>query len=341
MKIRNEFVKIQNGNKKYEFKNLILNEYLKIFAGFQLSTTNIENVKFDKNIRFCLLKFDTPLENIDVDMKLHNQDFDICLKGETKKIQTGSKNQITMQYDYNDEFIYDFRKSTGIDVKISDYYGRKITAIGFNRWWTNDSNVDESRKWLVCSVLDTSNYNIYLQENQDFVITRKDIITSDAMFYTSNKDKVPYPVHLAPIGVPQIIVQPEIDDIKYYNNAYGILYSIGLSSYPDYIDKEYIIGEDLEAILNENEITITGLENYLSTDSPLFSSKDIYASDDLYPVKTDYKYIIFKYKVWQNVHSKINNEIVTTYTDTGYYYYQSIPINKYGKTNLKIKYERG
>lgn len=32
MKIRNEFVKIKNGNKNYELRNMILNNYLEQFA---------------------------------------------------------------------------------------------------------------------------------------------------------------------------------------------------------------------------------------------------------------------------------------------------------------------
>ena len=48
------------------------------------------------------------------------------------------------------------------------------------------------------AVLDVSNYNIYLQENQELSVTRKDIITTDALFYSNDKTKIPGPVHLAP-----------------------------------------------------------------------------------------------------------------------------------------------
>lgn len=203
-----------------------------------------------------------------------------------------------------------------------------------------------SYKTPVCAILDTSNYNMYLQQNQDFSITRRDIITTDALFYSSNKNKIPGPVHLAPYGVPQIIYQPNIYREtgvwqSFNDRGYGILYSIGLSSYPDYIDKEFIIGEDIQVENNGIELNINGLENYLTKDSPLFCSKNIYASTNLYPVKTNYKYVIFKYKVYQEVHSGTYDDVISTSTDTGYYYYQAIPISKFGKSNLKIKYERG
>ena len=102
-----------------------------------------------------------------------------------------------------------------------------------------------------------------------------------------------------------------------------------------------MIGQDIQVEQNGTELNINGLENYLSTDSPLFPSNDIYPSSDLYPIESNYKYIIFKYKVWQMVHSGTYEETVSTPTDTGYYYYQAIPIDKFGKSNLKIKYERG
>lgn len=346
MKIKNELVSIKIGDKQYDFNNLILDEYLNRFVKAQVDKDKLNSVSYDKRLDYCLLKFDTPFENLKEDTNLNNQDFDICFVGGSIIYnQTINENKITIGYTYDTSFnVWDYNKSTANDNYISNYYGKKVTAIGFNSYWVNDSNF--LWKVPVCTVLDTSNYNIYLQENQELSITRKDIITTEALFYSNDKNKVPGPVHLVPYGVPQIIYQPNIyensNSWKQFNDpGYGILYSIGLSSYIDYIDKEFVIGQDIQVEQNGTELNINGLENYLSTDSPLFPSNDIYPSSDLYPIESNYKYIIFKYKVWQMVHSGTYEETVSTPTDTGYYYYQAIPIDKFGKSNLKIKYERG
>lgn len=347
MKIKNELVTIKVGEKQYDFNNLILDEYLKRFAKAQLSKDDIYKAGYDKRLRYCLIKFDIPFENITPSTELHNQDFDICVVYGANIKQIINSEQISIQYKYgtDENFnIWDYERNTATDNYISNYYGRKITAVGFNSWWANDGNLQA--KHPVCAVLDTSNYNIYLQENQEFSITRKDIITTDGIFYSNDKNKVSAPAHICPNGIPQIIYQPNMYNQdhtawnSFYDNGYGVLYSVGLSSYPDYIDKEFIIGEDIEAVVNGTEIDINGLENYFN-DNSLFCSENIYASTELYPKKSNYKYVIFKYKVWQYVHSGSYQDYESTITDTGYYYYQAVPIREYGNTNLKIKYERG
>lgn len=348
MKIKNDLVRIKIGNKKYDFNNLILDTYLNKFVIAQLDEISSTSILKDRKLRYCLLKFDTSFENLQGDTDLHNQDFDICLMVECKHNQSISEKQVIVQYDYEinqDSTIWDYAKNTSNEIKINDYCGKKITAIGFNVIWANDAN--SSTKYPVCSVLDTSNYNIYLQENQDLSITRRDIITTEAIFSCGNKQKVPGPVHLAPYGVPQLINQPNIysssgTNWRSFNDpGDSILYSVGLSSSVDYIDKEFVIGEDIEIETNGNELIIKGIENYLQTGSSLFCSENIYPNSNLYPTKENYKYVIFKYKIWQTVHSGTYENVTSTYTDTGYYYYQAISIDKFGKMNLKIKYERG
>jgi len=211
------------------------------------------------------------------------------------------------------------------------FQGRKITAIGFNVWFNKKIEGNESTYLPILAVLDTSNYNIYLQKDQHLNITRRDIITTDTLFYSNDKEKVSGPLHLAPYG-------KIIENNKYMQ---GILYSVGLSSYLDYIDKEFVIGEDIQVQQKGNELNINDIENYLSLDNPLFCSDGLYCSSDLYPAKTNYKYIILKYKVWQMVRYGTSDAVGEELTDTGYYYHQAIPINKFGKNNLIIKYERG
>ena len=121
-----------------------------------------------------------------------------------------------------------------------------------------------------------------------------------------------------------------------FSRTAAILYSVGFSSYIDYTDKEFIIGKDIQAVQKNNEIKIEGLENYLSNEEPLYPSISLYPSTNLYPRKSKYKYLILKYKIWQDIWN--DNEYTTV--DTGLYYHQAVELNKHGLTNLKIKYER-
>ena len=204
MKIKNDLISIRVGKKQYDFNNLILDEYLKRFSKSQLTIE--ENKQNEKALDFCLIKFDESIGDVGNDTELHNADFDICIMSTTynadKKNQNIYKNQIITQYNYETEntlfgLVYDYNKNTSTDISIEDYYGRKISAIGFNTTFSDDTNLNIKNP--ICTVLDTSNYNIYLQENQDFAVTRKDIITTDALFYSNNTSKVSGPIHLAPI----------------------------------------------------------------------------------------------------------------------------------------------
>lgn len=348
MKIKNEMVNLKNGQKQFSFNNLILDEYLKKFVIGQLDYNKINSYNTSKELKYCLLKFDTPIKTLSNSSILYNQDFDICFVGGCIYEQNINGNQIITDYSYDTKWVvWDYKKNTASDNYISNYYGRKITAIGFNVTWMSYNEELGKYKFPVCAVLDTSNYNIYLQENQEISITRKDIITTDAIFYSNDKNKVPGPAHLIPFGIPQIINQPNLYNenktswVTFNNNCYGILHSIGISSYSDYIDKEFIIGQDIEVENNGTELNIKGIKNYLSTEHSFFCGDDIYSNTNLYPIKTNYKYIILKYKVWQMVARGNYNNYESIPTDTGYFYYQAIPTNKFGKSNLKIKYERG
>lgn len=323
MKIKNEQIMLKIGDKKYEFQNLILDEYLKRFARRQQDKDQLNLLKNKTELKCCLLKFDTPLENLSETSQLANEDFDICLDvlAFTQQI---SQRQTSITYNYDSSWVmYDYNKSGKLDIK--DYYGKQITAIGFNSTYLRNSIAEDV---YVCAVLDTSNYNIYLQKNQDLAITRKDVIETDAIFSSNNIKKVPGPVHLAPYGLP-LTEQP-----TWYNDVgYGILYSVGLSTYNDYIDKEFIVGQDVSLETVDNGVKIKGIENYLNTEKAIFCDINLYPGNNIFPMQTNYKYIILKYKVWQT--------IVADTINTGHFYYMAIPINKFGKSDLIIEYERG
>ena len=348
MKIRNDLVAIKIGDKQYDFNNLILDAYLEKFVKAQLSK-EINSVALDKDLKYCLLKFDKPFDNLQENTELHNQDFDICLVAGSKRSQTNTDNTIITQYNYETENwnVWDYDKNTAIDTYLSDYVGKKITAIGFNTYWINDKNFQV--KYPVCAVLDTSNYNIYLQENQNFTVIRKDIITTDALFYSNNVNKVPAPLHLMPINNKAVIepttLEKQEGNIFYSRTgedaSHGILYSVGLSSFIDKIDKEFIIGQDVEVVQNGTKLAINNIENLLSKYKTYLAS-NLYPNSNLYPSKAEYEYLIVKYKVWQNILSGTYDNPIYTMTDTGYYYHEAIPIaNLKGKLNLEINYERG
>lgn len=329
MRIRNDLVSIKIGKKQYDFNNLILNEYLNRFAKSQLDKNGIRKVVNNKELSYCLLKFDTPFE-LDENTELHNQDFDIAISC-TNTVQEISEQEVNVKYTYNcNEGIWDYKEHTAENIKMLDYYNRKIVAIGFNSHFQSDENT--SYKIPVCAVLDVSNYNIYLQESQDFVVTRKDIISSDAQFW-SEDSRIKGPIHLAPSTT-----RPILSEHSFPRTA-GILHSIGFSSFIDYIDKEFVIGEDIQAIQENNEIRIEGLENYLSSESALYPSISLYPSIKLYPRKNKYKYLILKYKIYEDYRENSEDDNYIT-TDTGLYYHQAIKLDKHGLTNLKIKYER-
>ena len=343
MKIKNDLISIKMGKKQYDFRNLILDEYLKIFASTQIDINENTKTSNRKDLTYLLIKFDTPLENLNESSVLVNEDFDVCASYHNTAIQEFSENSVITQYDYKINDVLEYANANYPETNnISKYYGKKVTAIGFNSFGAKSTSVSTNVK----AVLDTSNYNIYIQENQDFTVTRKDIITTDALFYSNNKRKISGTIHLAPLYneaviEPTILKNEEGATITGPDISYGVIYSIGMSSYIDRIDKELVIGKDIEIIQNGAELSIEGIENYWSKEKLLYPNSNLYPNSGLYPIKSNYKYIIFKYKVWQNILSGTYENPVYTMTDTGYFYYQVVPISKFGELNLKIKYERG
>ena len=343
MKISNKLVSIKIGNKQYDLKNLITNECLTRFARAQLVPEDYNKIINDKAMTYCLLKFDNPFQ-INENIELHNQDFNICLADSAYIEKNISENNIKIKYIYSSNFIWDYEKNT--TANISDYYGKKITAIGFNSWFSSD--VNSSIKIPVMSVVDTSNYNIYLQDKQDLKIVRQDSISTDAYFWSSNK-KIKGPIHLIPGGGDKVVIQTPFmvnsdTQLNYENfKSYAFLYSVGLSSYRNYIDKEFIIGKDIEVIQSDNKLIFDGIENAFS-DLTLLPLKNLYPASNIYPVKSNYRYVIFKYKVYQVFGNWTDSgngySMSTELEDTGYNYYQAIDINKFGLSNFKIAYER-
>ena len=333
MKIKNEKILIKCGKKRIELRNLILDAYLNQFANAQISIGNAVSTDFQKCLNYCLLKFEEPL-NFDKTSKIPNENFDVALIGDELIRQEGNEKKVIIQYDYvfnANSFFYDYKKKYGGQY-MSEYYGKKITAIGFNSWWTPTTK----EKFIpVCAIVDVSNYNLYLQEGQEFSITRKDIIATDIEFY-SPTDKIKYPVHLAPNNIENLYL-PELKAYEYWDPvAYPVLYSIGFGNDKINIMEEHIIEND-EAFLNakDNKLYVNNLKIYESI-SNIFLPQFLPFTG----ARSNYKYIILKYKIYQRLNDSSGDNTTSKNIDSGYYYQCVMPITEYGQKSVVISYER-
>ena len=312
MKIKNDFIVVKTGKKQYELRNTILNTYLKKFIKAQ--TSKYSEMATDRILSVCLLKFDTPLV-FDEESEIRNEEFDIAILQYDNLLEDLNKSKVSIQYLYklkkNDTY-YDYSESE-LQDNLEDFFGRKITAIGFNNTWSAGTSE------YVCAILDTNNYNIYLQENQDLSILRRDVIHSDGDFFS---DDFIGAIHLTPC----------------YSRAN--LHSIALSYYKDFYMNinEYEIGEG-EALrweIKDTEIIIRGLRNYLVQDSPFLCSEKILCGENRITKRANYRYVILKYEGYE-VSEEYGQDV---YTVAGTYLI-AVPVTKFGKIILKIKLERG
>jgi len=350
MKIKN-FINIKANGKSIDFHNLILDEYLKRFIRSQLNIEDSNTVKNGKKMQILYLKFDTELD-FDATSEINAfESFDaiMFLSSFTQKI---SERQIEAKYIFDAKLgLQDLASHQ--TVEMSYYNGRKITAIGFNEMPGIPKIAGP-----VCAIVDTSKYNLYMQGGQDFILTRRDVISSDVDFW-SNDSRIKGPIHLTVKGGPSLLYQDplyEYEDEEVGGHGsyvtpdptYSQLYSIGFSSYKESIAEEYILGTDITAVNNGTSISIDGLQTKMKqyTYCPLQS---IFPFSGLFPLKPSYKYVVFKYKLFQTIYTRNpdyveggdESEFIGTWTDTGAYYLQAVSLSKYGKTNLTIKYERG
>lgn len=328
MKVKNEHVKLKIGEKQYVFHNLILDAYIKKFIDFQLLNdySLLNALKYSRSLSYILLKLDTPIE-FNEKSNLQNTDFDIAILFESKKItQNFSSNRVITEYLYDsvkELNVLDY--SDYMTKKISEFDNRQITAIAFNTYWRPDTDI-----LPVCSVIDTSNYNLYLLKDQKITLNRRDIIETDGIFKSDLK-AVNFPLHLSPLGFEEKVNDLVSDN---HGKAYGMLKSIGLSSNDDLnIEKEFDI-EEIGYSIIDNTIEFNEIDNYLSIEK-LLPKNNLFPFSNLYPLESQYKYVVFKYAIVQS--DLIEN---TNYPIERGYYYIAYPVSKYGKSKVKLKYER-
>ena len=308
MKIKNEYIKIKT-NKEIVLHNYIYDNYLKIFSTTQYNENELYKNE-SKNLSNCFIKFDTELEDI---KNASITDFDISIASSQNEI-VGSKQEVNAMYTYTTRKgirVISTREATN---DLNQYAGKKVTALGFGM-----------NEIMAC--VDTSNYNIYIVKDEEFNVSRKDIITSDAICIGSD-----YPIHLAPLFKTY-----EYESTKgiFMANIYAKLHSIGLGATIGRMEEEYIIGKDINVIKESdtsfgfnlrkgNEQSVYPQNNLYSDDNlyplPLYVQHEIhpqinsYCSEEKYPLASNYKYIIYKYQLYYIDRGSAIQELQQFYT---------------------------
>jgi len=332
MKIKNENITIKIGNKENTFTNLILNNYIDLYAESFISFKN-------KSLQYCAVKF-TDTQNIDENST--QMSYDVLLKANLANTsEIFLENMVINKYIYNKEDID--------DNVLANYAGQNITGLGFGNW--NDKGDFE-----IYAYLDVSKYNLTFQKNQQIIISRTDKITTDLKFYSAF-NKVKFPVHLTARGIL------EMQGME-YNIIRSELYSIGTGTLYNVMTNEIPVKELDFRKTGTGIVTIeSAKDNATYPSNNLFPSPDtipgrpdenlkkieienkgegLYPSSLLLPSSSLFlrdstdKWIIYKFKLWRE-RWEGEKKIVE---DTHLFYFQSQLTDNTGKLKLEIKYEK-
>lgn len=306
MKIENKEIGIKIGNKELKFTNMILNSYLNLFAD---SFINFKN----KDLPYCLLSFNT-LNNITEYSTEMN--YDLILEADfNKNIEVLSPTSIINKYYY---------RNPQVGQEWGAFAGQQILNIGF-------ANYDyTSSKYEIYAFLDVSKYNIIVQSGQPIIISRIDKITSDMNLW-GNSYKIKAPYHLSMRGMLNY------EGMEYFRTI-PKLYSVGFGVLPYTLNKEYLV-ENL--VIQRGDIGIVEIKNVLEAQyrpNTKYFNTDIYFNNDWYFEEPTYNYMIYKFKLYKETYP--NPEEDPVWVDTGLFYTQYKKIEKSGKLNFSIKYER-
>lgn len=343
---KNEYVKINANGKEYTLKNWIYDRYLDTFSSNQTNIRGLDTRGYIENnvdLIGCAIKFDTALEDY---KNAILTDFDIMIFKKSS-IVTGNEKQVETTYYYNSKQGVEIASydTLSTEVDLSDYDGRKITAIGF--FSANKSGTDmtkDSRPIYAC--LDTSNYAMRLDASRELNISRKDIMMSNA--YCDGYD---YPLHLAPV------LTDFVDNIRKYTVKIPVLYSVGFGNIKGRMVQEWKIGT--EATINRINLNSYGVAMKNPIDVPKYpkttafpsstrypiapkyitsiypKERWLYPSTRRYPMKAGYNYVIFKYRLYY--YDNYGAELI--WLDE--YYTMSYAHNPKGIFTIKNKIERG
>ena len=328
MIVKNEYIKIKS-DKEITITNYIYDKYLEFVAKAQYDKSYM-----DFSMIRCYLKFDTAFDDVD---EKETTDFDMTFPFSNRNITT-SENTVEANYTFTPT------ENTAYDPNTYEYFenfdniiGKKITAIGF-------STVVNYNEYIVACV-DTSNYSTYFVENISF--QRKDIFTSD----TTVKDGTP--INLTPFSNKTIVEDSGHGYTSYY--CYPVLYSIGLGTRRGEMEEEYIIGEDVDVIVESDTSFGFNLRKGLETNKyplqtiyagnnlyplPLNVNKELHPHNKLYtgsgivPLLSDYKYIMYKYRYYYY------HDFMDDYIDLDEYFVTNLPNDTKGLFEIVTKIER-
>lgn len=328
MKIQNKYIKIKNGDREIELHNTILKTYLFLLWQMQFVDASFVDSEFVQ----VYFKFDDEMI-VDFESQFEPSDFDAnFLKKYVTKTYTGNVATVDYIFDIDKRFL-------------SMWYGHKITAIGFGTLYG------------IGAVVDTSKYDIYLYDNAELQIFRRDTYITDGLF--SSNDGIKGLYHIMQNG-----------DYKWQNNnskyvgEWGILKSIGLGVSKgvmleeyniknpfEYPDEDVIMSDDMQGFVINKELTVERISEGLfpATDlypssslyparvieNGLYPSNELYPAIDVYPASTPYQYVILKYEVYE-----YNGFTDVSPSPTGKYYTISNKIpNNINKFKEQLRYE--
>lgn len=334
MKVKNEYILIKKRNKEIKIQNTILLRYIKNIIQNQLSPENRANLVMTT----LFLKFDRPL-SFNSSTDLQKNDFDIYTTYNLMSTEiSDSETIINYLYELNHN-TKDIKTESWI-ASIEPYLNRLITAIGFGA-------VDQG-ELTVYACVDTSNYGLYIDDlTEVFSVSRKDRISTDAIFYSNNK-KIKGALHLFEgqyiynhVNFPEIRLVGILKSVGVGTTFFNMNQEIKIN------DKDLIVSDDKILINKEFEIKHTSegllpdIDLYPNDSQyperiiniPLFPNKNVYPEIEQYPFEAPYQYMQLKYEIYSI------NTINGIITNTGTYYLLSKAIGEKQKIKINIKYE--
>ena len=296
MKFENKYIKIKMKKQEITLHNYIYDRYLALFSKCQYETNQeaLYTMHQKKELYYCYIKFDSKIEDI---TNAKESDFDSYIQRATINV-TGNSNSVSTSYTYSckEDKIYDLKLQQ--NVSINQYKNKKVTALAFG-------NNHE-----IMSCVDTSNYDVRILENESFMVSRKDIMMTDGIC-----DGIELPLHIASVSNQYALLESEAVNVP----VWARLYSIGLGRIKGFIDDEYVIGKEIEVIKQSDTVfgfnLLKGFKQNIFPHNktyarsglyplPEYTSREEYplakgfCSSTKYPLQSNYKYIIYKFRLY-------------------------------------------